>query len=120
MGRFQLEAAIQSVHASRAATGRTAWEEVALLYEALVRRAPRTGALVGRAAAVARARGAAAGWALLQEIPGEAVKDYQPYWALAAHLLRQLGRSDEAATALARAVGLCEDPATRDYLTNEP
>jgi RNA polymerase sigma-70 factor (ECF subfamily) len=117
MGRFQLEAAIQSAHAQRAWTGRTDWEAVALLYEGLVRLGPTIGALVGRAAAVAEARGAAAGWALLQEIPGEAVNSYQPYWALAAHLLRRLGQP--ADTAYGRAIGLCEDPAMRDFLLRQ-
>ncbi|WP_225766155.1 RNA polymerase sigma factor [Inquilinus sp. Marseille-Q2685] len=113
-GRFQLEAAIQSVHAQRARTGRTDWEAIALLYEGLVRLAPTIGALVGQAAAVAEARGAAAGWALLNAIPAEAVASYQPYWALAAHLLRRLGQP--AGTAYDRAIGLCEDPAMRAFL----
>ena len=88
IGRFQLEAAIQSVHAQRAWTGRTEWEEIALLYEGLVGIAPTIGAIVGRAAAVAEARGAEIGMALLDEVPAEAVKSYQPYWALSAHLLK--------------------------------
>ena len=37
IGRFQLEAAIQSVHTRRALTGQTDWEAIALLYEGLVR-----------------------------------------------------------------------------------
>jgi RNA polymerase sigma-70 factor (ECF subfamily) len=89
IGRFQLEAAIQSAHARRAATGATDWESIALLYEGLVHLAPTIGALVGRVAAVFEARGAAAGWALLEALPAEAIKTYQPYWALAAHLLRR-------------------------------
>ena len=116
IGRFQLEAAIQSVHASRAKTGRTAWEEVSPLYEALVRCAPRIGALVGRAAAVANVRGEAFAYALLKELPEESIDDYQPYWALAAHLLRHMGRRSESEAALARAIGLCEDPSMRAFL----
>lgn len=112
--RFQLEAAIQSVHTQRARTGRTDWEAIALLYEGLVRLAPTIGARVSQAAAVAEARDAAAGWALLQAIPAEVVAGYQPYWALAAHLLRRLGQP--ADTAYERAIGLCEDPAMRDFL----
>src|SRR5262249_13673801 len=69
MGRFQLEAAIQSVHACRAVTGNTDWGAVSLLYEGLVRLAPTVGALVGRAAAVAEARGSEAGLALLLDLP---------------------------------------------------
>lgn len=116
LGRFQLEAAIQSVHASRATTGRTAWEEISPLYEALVRCTPRIGALVGRAAAVANVRGEAFAYALLKELPEESINDYQPYWALAAHLLRHMGRRSESEAALARAIGLCEDPSMRAFL----
>jgi RNA polymerase sigma-70 factor (ECF subfamily) len=119
IGRFQLEAAIQSVHASRAWTGRTDWEAIALLYEGLVRLAPTIGALIGRGAAIAEARGAEHGWALLQAIPAEAVAGYQPYWALAGHLLKRLGRNEQAADAYSRAIGLCEDPAMRDFLARQ-
>lgn len=115
-GRFQLEAAIQSVHALRAGTGVTDWEAVALLYEGVVRAAPTIGALVGRAAAVGEGGDAVKAWALLDAIPSEAVERYQPYWALAAHLLTRLERRGEAAAAYDRAIGLCEDPATREYL----
>ncbi|HEY9154092.1 MAG TPA: DUF6596 domain-containing protein, partial [Opitutaceae bacterium] len=37
MGRYQLEAAIQSIHAHRAISGEIDWSEIALLYEGLVR-----------------------------------------------------------------------------------
>ncbi len=119
VGRFQLEAAIQSVHAQRARTGRTDWEALVLLYEGLVRLAPTIGATVGRAAAVAEARGAATGWALLEAIPAEAIKDYQPYWALAAHLLKRMGQLKQADAAYSRAIGLCEDGAMRDFLVTQ-
>jgi RNA polymerase sigma-70 factor (ECF subfamily) len=119
LGRFQLEAAIQSVHAQRLHGGDTDWAAVALLYEGLVRFAPTTGARVGRAAAVAEARGAGHGWALLQAMPAETVRDYQPYWALAAHLLERLGREAEAEAARTRAIGLCRDPAMRAFLQRD-
>ena len=119
MGRFQLEAAIQSVHAQRARTGWTDWEAIALMYEGLVCIAPAVGALAGRAAALAEARGPEAGWVLLQAIPAEAIQSYQPYWALAAHLLKRMHRSEEAAAAYKRAIGLCEDPAVRDFLARQ-
>jgi RNA polymerase sigma-70 factor (ECF subfamily) len=116
IGRFQLEAAIQSAHARRAWSGRTDWESIALLYEGLVRLAPAIGALVGRAAAVAEAHGVRAGWKLLQEIAPDAVETYQPYWALAAHLLERMDLPAEAAAARLRAVGLCEERAVREFL----
>src|SRR6185437_2490245 len=119
IGRFQLEAAIQSVHASRAWSGHTDWQAIALLYEGLVRLAPTIGALVGRAAAIAAARGAEHGWALLQEVPAAAVTGYQPYWALAAHLLKRMGRMGDSADAYGRAIALCEDAAMRDFLAGQ-
>lgn len=119
IGRFQLEAAIQSAHAARVQGNRVDWSAIALLYEGLVRTAPTIGAQVGRAAAVAEARGAKQGWLLLQEIPSGAVASYQPYWALSAHLLTRLGRHDDAAAARQRAIGLCEDPATQAFLLRQ-
>jgi RNA polymerase sigma-70 factor (ECF subfamily) len=116
IGRFQLEAAIQSVHAQRAVTGRTDWEAVALLYEGLVQLAPTVGALVGRAAALAQARGAATGLAMLEELPPASVASYQPFWALFAYLLEGLGRVDEARDAYDRAIGLSDDAAVRAFL----
>jgi len=117
-GRFQLEAAIQSVHAQRAMTGHTDWEAITLLYEGLIRLAPTIGARVGQAAALAEARGADAGLATLDGLASDAVETYQPYWALKAHLLSRLGRVVEATDAYARAIGLSEDAAVRDFLVS--
>jgi predicted RNA polymerase sigma factor len=114
-GRFQLEAAIQSVHAERARTGITDWSAIATLYEGLVRLAPTLGARVGRAAAVAEVHGAGPALELLDDIDAHAA-NYQPYWAVRAHLLRRLARGDEAAAAYDRAVELATDPAVRSYL----
>jgi predicted RNA polymerase sigma factor len=116
IGHFQLEAAIQSAHTRRAVTGRTDREEIALLYEGLVQLAPTTGALVGSAAAIAEARGAAMGWAMLETIPADSIRTYQPYWALAASLLSTLGREEDAQAAYDLAIGLCENQAIREFL----
>jgi RNA polymerase sigma factor (sigma-70 family) len=116
MGRYQLEAAIQSVHASRAKTGRIDWKEIALLYEGLVRIAPGIGSLVGRAVALARAEQPAAGFAALEQIPWDRTADYQPYWAARGHLLRLLNRKDEAREAFGRAASLTDDSGLREYL----
>jgi len=116
LGRFQLEAAIQSVHAERAHSGRTDWRAIARFYDQLVRIAPSLGAAVGRAAAHAEASSADAGLALLDEIDAEAVTSYQPYWAVRAHLLSELGRKRDAQEAFDRAIGLSEDDAVRAFL----
>ena len=115
-GRFQLEAAIQSVHAERAQTGRTDWAAIVVFYEHLVRLAPTLGAGVAQAAAAAEAHGPAEALVMLDRLDRAAVTMYQPYWAVRAHVLRSLGRAAEAREAYDRAIGLAEDPATRQFL----
>jgi predicted RNA polymerase sigma factor len=115
-GRFQLEAAIQSVHAERGRTGRTDWAAIALFYEQLIRISPAVGTRTGYAAAVAEAKGPDAGLAVLGTIDRDEVSSYQPYWAVRAHLLQHLGKTTEASDAYARAIGLAEDPAVREFL----
>ncbi len=114
-GRFQLEAAIQSAHASRAVLGSTPWAGIRRLYDALAQLAPTAGALVGQAAATAEAEGAAAGLALLEALPPALAAAYQPYHALRAHLLARLGQ--DASASFRQAIGLAEDPAVRAFLT---
>jgi RNA polymerase sigma-70 factor (ECF subfamily) len=115
-GRFQLEAAVQSAHVERARGGQTDWAAIALLYEGLVQLAPTFGALVGRAAAVAEARGPARGLALLDAIDVSAVELYQPYWAARAHFEQRLGRPREARASFDTAIRLTEDEAVRCFL----
>lgn len=116
MGRYQFEAAIQSAHALRATTGRVNWKSIARLYDGLVEMAPTTGALTGRAAALAEDFGAAAGIAALDAIEPGRVRTYQPYWALRAELLSRIGRTADARQAYVRAMGLTEDRAIRAFL----
>ncbi|MCP4563168.1 MAG: RNA polymerase subunit sigma-70 [Bosea sp.] len=116
LGPFQLEAAIQSVHAGRAHTGRTEWPVLAQLYEGLVQIAPTLGALTGRAAAFAEAFGPERGLVLLAELPEAQAVGYQPYWALKAQLLVRAGDAAAARDAYSRAIGLAEDPAVRSFL----
>jgi len=115
-GRFQLEAAIQSVHAERARTGRTDWTAILLFYERLLRVSPALGTQIGYAAAVAEANGPETGLAVLDAMDLEAVSHYQPYWAVRAHLLQRIGNAREAADAYDRAIGLAEDRAVKEFL----
>src|SRR5262249_2254984 len=116
MERYQLEAAIQSIHASRALIGKVDWPEILLLYEGLVKIAAGIGSLVGRAVALAQSGKPAAGLASLNQIPAERVASYQPYWAARGHLLQLLNRKDEAQKAFSRAASLTDDPALREHL----
>jgi RNA polymerase sigma-70 factor (ECF subfamily) len=115
-GRFQFEAAIQSVHAERAHNGRTEWSAIVLFYEQLIRISPTLGTQTGYAAAVGEARGPEAGLAVLDGLDLGVVSQYQPYWAVRAHLLQRQGRPPEARDAYDRAIGLAEDPAVKEFL----
>jgi RNA polymerase sigma-70 factor (ECF subfamily) len=116
MGRYQLEAAIQSVHSHRAVTGVIDWREIALLYEGLARIAPSIGAQVGRAVALAQTGDTAGGLAALDELLSQRTAGYQPWWAARARLLEMLGRRTEARNAYTRAASLTEDAALRAFL----
>jgi predicted RNA polymerase sigma factor len=115
-GRFQLEAAIQSVHAERAHSGRIDWVAIAHFYKQLIRISPTLGTQTGYAAAIAEANGPEAGLTVLDSIDSDAISSYQPYWAVRAHLLQQLGKTLAAQDAYDRAIGLAEDPAVKAFL----
>ncbi len=115
-GRFQLEAAIQSVHAERVSSGHIEWTAIVLFYEQLIQISPALGARIGYAAALGEANGPQAGLEALDRIDRDAASGYQPYWAVRAHLLQRLSKTSEAADAFDRAIGLAEDPAVRQFL----
>ncbi len=108
-GRFALEAAIQAAHVARRFGEPADWRAIASLYDALVMRTVAIGAAVSRAAAHARAYGEAAGLAALGALDAARVAQYQPYWALRAHLTHDIRDYD-------RAIGLAQDDATRSFL----
>lgn len=116
IGRFQLEAAIQSVHAQRRTSGMTDWPALALLYEGLMRSAPSLGAAVGRALAVGRAQSPQAGLAALDRIDAAAATAFQPYWAARAELIAATGAPAAAADAAERAAALCTEVRVRAWL----
>ena len=116
MGRFQIEAAIQSVHAARATRGATDWHALLTLHAALLTVAPTLGARVAYAAALGRVEGAVAGLAALDAIDDEAVQRFQPAWAARAHLLAEAGHADAAVKAYDRAISLTTDNRARRYL----
>lgn len=117
IGRYQLEAAIQSVHAVRAVAGRPDWAAIEHLYAGLAAITDSPVVAVNAAMAVAETRGAAAGLARLDLLATEPrLADYQPYWAARAELLSRTGHAEAADRAYQRAIGLESDPAMRDFL----
>lgn len=116
LGRFQLEAAIQSVHCARAVSGITDWAALRKLHEALVAVAPSLGSRASLAAVIGRLDGPEAGLRALDSITDAAVQRFQPAWATRAHLLAVAGQTGEAARAYDKAISLTTDAAVRSHL----
>ncbi|WP_095083786.1 RNA polymerase sigma factor [Mesorhizobium sophorae] len=117
IGRYQLEAAVQSVHAARRLTGLTDWAAIRNFYDALSVIAGSPVVAINRAVAIAEAEGAVAGLAALYVLGDDKrLNDYQPYWAARAGLLSRLGQVPQAIEAYDRAIGLERDPAVRRFL----
>ena len=118
-GRFQLEAAIQAVHADRRRSGRTDWAAILHLYDLLLSLAPTIGAQVAYAAALAQSGNAAAALASLDALEPDRVAEHQPYWATRAFALAASGNVAGAAGAYLRAAGLTERAAVRAWLLDQ-
>jgi RNA polymerase sigma-70 factor, ECF subfamily len=117
IGRYQLEAAVQSAHVVRRRTGRADWAAIEWLYDALVAMTDSPVVAINRAVAVAETRGAEAGLALLDALREDPrLADYQSYWAARAVMLARTGANSAANQAYARAIGLEADPAVRRFL----
>lgn len=118
VGRFQLEAAIQSVHCDRARSGLTDWAALLNLHTALVRLSPTAGARVALAAVIGEVHGPGAGLGALDALVRERADTaaFQPLWATRAHLLGRAGRQTDARAAYDRAVELAGDERVRAAL----
>jgi len=117
VGRYQLEAALQSAHAHRCRTGEANWEDVVGLYDALFELTGSPVVAVNRALALAELHGAEVGIAAIEEAAADArMSEYQPYWAARAELLAKAGEREESRRAYEMAIGLERDPAVRRFL----
>jgi len=117
IGRYQLEAAIQSAHAARRLSGSTDWPAILSLYDVLVQLSDSPVLALNRAVAVSEIDGAVAALRALEAVHDDPrLADYQPYWAARAKLLAETGAFVEADNAYARAIALETDPAVQDFL----
>ncbi|MFI4975232.1 MAG: RNA polymerase sigma factor [Caulobacterales bacterium] len=117
IGRFQLEAALQSAHVFRRRAGRDNWADVVHLYDALFELTGSPVVAINRALAIAELSNAGAGLAALPQVAADArLAEYQPYWAARAQLLAKCGDVPAAHEAYTIAIGLERDPAVRRFL----
>lgn len=120
IGRYQLEAAVQSVHTARRLTGTTDWPAIRDLYAALAALTGSPVAAINQAVAMAEADGPQAGLQALKALAEDGrLAGYQPYWAALAGLHARLGQAREAALAYDQAIGLERDPAVRQFLQKQ-
>jgi RNA polymerase sigma-70 factor (ECF subfamily) len=112
-GAYQLQAAINAVHADATTIGQTDWSQIVALYDQLLAVAATPVVALNRAIAIGEVRGASAALALVDELD---LDNYHPFHATRADLLRRLGRTGEAAAAYERAAALAPTDAERDFL----
>jgi RNA polymerase sigma-70 factor (ECF subfamily) len=113
-GAYQLQAAINAVHADAASFDQTDWSQIAALYDQLLEVAPTPVVALNRAIAIGELYGPAVALALVDEL---GLDPYYPFHATRADLLARLGRSSEAKDAYDRAAALAATAAERDFLS---
>jgi RNA polymerase sigma-70 factor, ECF subfamily len=117
LGRYQLEAAIQSAHAARRFLGRTDWPAIVELYIGLHHITQSPVVAINYAVALAEVEGPEAGLAALPQLADNPeLVEFQPFHAARAELLSRAGNFAEAAVAYQLAIGLETDQAVRRYL----
>jgi RNA polymerase sigma-70 factor (ECF subfamily) len=112
-GAYQLQAAINAVHADAASVAQTDWTQIVALYDQLLAVAPTPVVALNRAIAIGEVQGPAAALALVDELE---LDNYHPFHATRADLLRRLGRDREAGAAYERAADMAPTETERDFL----
>jgi RNA polymerase sigma-70 factor (ECF subfamily) len=112
-GPYQLQAAINAVHADAATAEATDWGQILALYDQLLALSPTPVVALNRSVAVAEVHGPALALAL---VDGLDLEGYHLFHATRADLLRRLGRRDEAAAAYDAAVAATANEAERGFL----
>ena len=112
-GPYQLQAAINAVHAEATTAEQTDWSQIVALYDHLLAVARTPVVALNRAVALGEVHGPAAALALVDELD---LDGYHPFHATRADLLRRLGRESEAAAAYERAAATAPTDAERDFL----
>ena len=112
-GPYQIQAAINAVHADASIAAQTDWWQILQLYNQLLTIAPSPIVAVNRAVAVAEVEGPDAALALLD---GLDLENYYLFYAVRADMLRRLGRNEEAATAYEAAIARTNNLTEREYM----
>ena len=112
-GVYQIQAAINAVHADAPSYAQTDWPQVLALYDQLFECQPSPIVALNRAVALAEVRGPAAALELIDTLN---LGGYQHYHSIRAELLRRLARHTEAADAYCEAIKLTDNAIERHFL----
>jgi len=113
-GPYQLQAAINAVHAGAASAATTDWRQIVQLYDQLLSLEPSPVVALNRAVALAEVGGPAAALAIVDAL--ELSGYYYLFHAVRADLLRRVGRDAEAADAYTAAIAATDNARERDFL----
>jgi len=114
-GPYQIQAAINAVHADAASFEATDWNQILALYDQLLALSPTPVVALNRAIALGEVRGPATALALLDDLDFD-LDGYHLFHSARADLLRRLGRRGDATKAFARAADLATSDAERAFL----
>ncbi|WP_327097271.1 RNA polymerase sigma factor [Nocardia vinacea] len=112
-GPYQIQAAINAVHADATDPESTDWQQILRLYDQLAAIAPSPVVALNRAVAVGEVHGPDAALTLLSEID---IPNHHLYHAIRADLLRRLGRTPEAIQAYDAAIAHTDNTAEQTFL----
>jgi RNA polymerase sigma-70 factor, ECF subfamily len=118
-GRYQCEAAIQSVHVQRPITGRLNLAALRTLYDLLVSQSDSIGARIGRAVVLAELGEIDRARDELQALPLDRVQNHAPWWVARSRVAFLAGQTAQAAQALSAAISLTKDAAVRTFLLDQ-
>ena len=118
-GRYQTEAAMQSVHAGRLFNRDVSPAVIVNLHQVLVRQTHSIGAAVALAAAHLAANDFQAADQQLRSLEVDVIKDYQPYWVVRGRAHAAVNELVAAGQAFSRALELTEDKSVAAYLRAE-
>lgn len=114
-GPYQLQAAINAVHADAATAAATDWRQILALYGQLLALSPTPVVALNRAVALAEVEGPTAALTAVDDLQ---LGRYHLFHAVRADLLRRLGRNVEARDAYRAALELTGNAAERAFLEN--
>jgi len=122
-GYYALQAAIAACHMRARTAAETDWEQIVLLYDALMQTAPSPIVALNRAVAVSMAHGPAAGLEAIDAIAtptgASGLAAYHLLHSVRGDLLMKMGNFPEAREEIQRAIGMTKNLREQELLTEK-